>query len=150
MGAICFGQQGGIIGGGSDFPDAVPANGKVKTAARLLVSGTPYHCEMTVQPSDFSRNQLVVGGAQTTISGSGARSIGSFAPLWCTARWQRPGSRIAHRSRCRQVSIVPSQGSPCSAHPPATMPRRHRSAHLTQFEQRVCVHLGSRGFLRAL
>jgi hypothetical protein len=53
VGATCFNQQRTIIGGGSDFPDVVPANGKVRTAARLLVSGTPDHCEMTVQPSDF-------------------------------------------------------------------------------------------------
>jgi hypothetical protein len=53
VGAVCFDQHGAIIGGGSDFPDVVPANGKVKTAARLLVSGTPDHCEMTVQPSDI-------------------------------------------------------------------------------------------------
>jgi hypothetical protein len=42
-----------IIGGGSEFPDVVPANGKVKISARLLVSGPPDHCEMAAQPSDF-------------------------------------------------------------------------------------------------
>ena len=41
------------FGGGSEYPDVVPANGKVKVSARLLVSGTPDHCEITAQPSDF-------------------------------------------------------------------------------------------------
>jgi hypothetical protein len=53
VGVTCFDQQGMIIGGGSEFPDVVPANGKVKISARLLVSGPPDHCEMAAQPSDF-------------------------------------------------------------------------------------------------
>jgi hypothetical protein len=53
VGVTCFDQQGTIIGGGSEFPDLVPAKGKVKVSARLVVSGTPDHCEMTAQPSDF-------------------------------------------------------------------------------------------------
>jgi len=53
VGVTCFDQQGVIIGGGSEYPDVVPANGKVKISARILVSGPPDHCEMAVQPSDF-------------------------------------------------------------------------------------------------
>jgi len=53
VGVTCFDQQGAIIDGGSEFPDVVPAKGKVKVSARLVVSGTPNHCEMTAQPSDF-------------------------------------------------------------------------------------------------
>jgi hypothetical protein len=53
VGVTCFDPQGAIIGGGSNYLDVVPANGKVKVSARLLVSGTPDHCGMTAQPSDF-------------------------------------------------------------------------------------------------
>jgi hypothetical protein len=53
VGVSCFDQEGVIIAGGSEYPDVVPANGKVKVSARLLVSGTPDHCEITAQPSDF-------------------------------------------------------------------------------------------------
>jgi hypothetical protein len=49
----CFDEQGAILGGGSDYPELLPANGQVKMTARLLVSGTPDHSEMTAQPSDL-------------------------------------------------------------------------------------------------
>ncbi|GAT16649.1 putative uncharacterized protein [Mycolicibacterium thermoresistibile] len=53
VGVICFDPHGQIIGGGSEFPDVVPANGKVKVSARLVVTGIPDRCEMTAQPSAF-------------------------------------------------------------------------------------------------
>lgn len=53
VGVTCFDQQGVIVGGGSDYPDVVPANGKVMVSARILATGTPDHCEMTAQPSDM-------------------------------------------------------------------------------------------------
>jgi hypothetical protein len=46
-------QVSAIIGGGSDYPHVLPANGQVKVSARLLVPGTPDHCEMTAQPWDL-------------------------------------------------------------------------------------------------
>jgi hypothetical protein len=53
VGVVCFDQQGAITGGGSEFPNLVPAKGQVKVSARLLVSGTPDHCDMAAQPSGF-------------------------------------------------------------------------------------------------
>ncbi|WP_156448334.1 hypothetical protein [Mycobacterium sp. NAZ190054] len=53
VGVVCFNPQGDIIGGGSEFPDVVPAQGRVKVSARLVVTGIPDRCEMTAQPSDF-------------------------------------------------------------------------------------------------
>jgi hypothetical protein len=53
VGVVCFDQQGAITGGGSAFPNLVPAKGQVKVSARLVVSGPPDHCEMAAQPSGF-------------------------------------------------------------------------------------------------
>lgn len=53
VGVVCFDQQGAIIGGGSAFPDLVPAKGQTKVSARIEVSTPPNHCEMAAQPSDL-------------------------------------------------------------------------------------------------
>ncbi len=48
IGVACFDSAGKIIGGGSDFPELAPANGRVKVSVRTMVTGTPAACDAHV------------------------------------------------------------------------------------------------------
>lgn len=51
---LCRDAAAKIVGGGSTYPDLVPAGGKSKVEANLLVSGTPKSCEAFVgAPADW-------------------------------------------------------------------------------------------------
>lgn len=50
VGIACFDDQGNIIGGGSTYPDLIPAGGQIKIADSVMVSQVPARCEMTAQP----------------------------------------------------------------------------------------------------
>ena len=53
VGIACFNKSGKIIGGGSDYPQLIPANGRVLVEAHLLTSGKPDSCEAYAAPSAF-------------------------------------------------------------------------------------------------
>lgn len=66
IGIACRNSGGAIIGGGSSFPDLVPAKGRIKVDAGILVSATPAKCSAFVgAPSDWSGTQE---GASSTNS----------------------------------------------------------------------------------
>lgn len=44
VGVICQDSAGKIVGGGSSYPDLVPAGGKIRVDTRLLISGTASEC----------------------------------------------------------------------------------------------------------
>jgi hypothetical protein len=50
IGVACSDGQGNIIGGGSDYPELLPAGGQINVSADILVSEQPARCEMTAQP----------------------------------------------------------------------------------------------------
>lgn len=51
IGVVCFNKGGKIIGGGSTYPDLVPAKGRVLVEADVLVAGTPASCDAYAAPS---------------------------------------------------------------------------------------------------
>jgi hypothetical protein len=53
VGIACFNKSGKVIGGGSDYPHLIPANGRVLVEAHLLTSGKPDSCEAYAAPSAF-------------------------------------------------------------------------------------------------
>jgi hypothetical protein len=54
IGIICRDSANKIVGGGSEFPELVPAGGKTKVDAHLLVSSTPKTCDAFIgAPSDW-------------------------------------------------------------------------------------------------
>ena len=53
IGIVCFSDSGKIIGGGSDYPELIPARGRVLEEAMLLTSGKPDSCDAYAAPSTF-------------------------------------------------------------------------------------------------
>lgn len=53
IGVVCLNKSGKIIGGGSDYPDLIPAKGHVLVEASVITSGKPSHCEAYAAPSTF-------------------------------------------------------------------------------------------------
>ena len=53
IGIVCFNKAGKIIGGGSDYPDLIPAKGRVLVEASVMTSGKPAKCEAYAAPSTF-------------------------------------------------------------------------------------------------
>jgi hypothetical protein len=53
VGIACFNSQGYIIGGGSTFPQVLPARGQIMASGDIMVSQSPARCEMTAQPSPY-------------------------------------------------------------------------------------------------
>ena len=53
IGIVCFTKAGKIIGGGSDYPQLIPAKGRVLVEARVLTSGQPDSCQAYASPSTF-------------------------------------------------------------------------------------------------
>jgi hypothetical protein len=53
IGIACFNKDGKIIGGGSDYPELIPANGRVLVEASVLTDGKPSKCEAYASPSSF-------------------------------------------------------------------------------------------------
>lgn len=53
VGISCFNKSGRIIGGGSDYPELIPANGRVLVEASVMTSGKPSSCEAYAAPSTF-------------------------------------------------------------------------------------------------
>lgn len=55
VGVVCTNASGAIVGGGSSYPELVPASGRVKVDTDVLVSGKPSACSPYVGP-DLSWN----------------------------------------------------------------------------------------------
>lgn len=53
IGIACFNNSGKIIGGGVDFPQLIPANGRVLVEASVMTDGKPDSCEVYATPSPF-------------------------------------------------------------------------------------------------
>ena len=49
----CTGESGSIVGGGSAFPDLIPANGKIKVDAHVIASSKPKDCTVFVGALDW-------------------------------------------------------------------------------------------------
>ena len=49
----CTDASGAIIGGGSDYPELIPAAGKIKVDAHVIASGTPKDCTVFVGALDW-------------------------------------------------------------------------------------------------
>lgn len=45
LGVICYDAANTIVGGGVNFPDLVPASGKIAVEAHILTTGTPASCK---------------------------------------------------------------------------------------------------------
>lgn len=68
IGIACRNSNGEIIGGGSSYPNLVPASGRIKVEAMVLVSTLPAKCSAFVgAPSDWK-------GAETTSTRSNTQS----------------------------------------------------------------------------
>lgn len=52
VGIACFDGQGNIIGGGSSYPEMIPAGGQVMVSGDIMVSQSPARSEMTAQSSE--------------------------------------------------------------------------------------------------
>lgn len=53
IGIACFNKSGKIIGGGSDYPQLIPAKGRVLVEASVMTDGKPDSCEAYAAPSTF-------------------------------------------------------------------------------------------------
>lgn len=53
IGIACFNKSDKIIGGRVDFPELIPANGRVLVEAHVLTSGKPDSCKAYAAPSTF-------------------------------------------------------------------------------------------------
>jgi hypothetical protein len=51
IGIACFNKSGKIIGGGSTYPDLIPAKGRVLVEADVMTAGTPESCDAYAAPS---------------------------------------------------------------------------------------------------
>jgi hypothetical protein len=53
VGVVCLNKAGKIIGGGSAYPELIPAKGRVLVEAGVLTTGKPATCEAHATPSTF-------------------------------------------------------------------------------------------------
>lgn len=53
MGVACYDEHGTIIGGGSEYPNQIPAGGQIKVTVDVMTPQPPARCEMAGQPSDI-------------------------------------------------------------------------------------------------
>lgn len=51
IGVVCFNKSGKIIGGGSEYPDLIPAKGRVLVESHILSAGMPAKCDAYAAPS---------------------------------------------------------------------------------------------------
>ena len=51
IGVVCFDKSGKIIGGGSEYPDLIPAKGRVLVESHILSAGMPAKCDAYAAPS---------------------------------------------------------------------------------------------------
>lgn len=50
VGLVCFNRAGAIIGGGSNYPDLIPARGQILVDDTPIVTGEPDRCEIAASP----------------------------------------------------------------------------------------------------
>lgn len=69
---VCRNAENSIIGGGSEYPNLVPANGKVRVDATVITSGEPKSCEVfSSAPFDWEGSAMAqatptaLGGPET-------------------------------------------------------------------------------------
>ncbi|MEW1952300.1 hypothetical protein [Terrabacter sp. NPDC080008] len=75
---VCTSKAGDIVGGGMSYPDLVPASGKVKVDAGILVSGKPAACSAYVGPDpSWDGEGVPAAGATTATSTADANASGS-------------------------------------------------------------------------
>jgi hypothetical protein len=72
----CTDASGAIIGGGSDYPELVPAGGKVKVDAHVIASGEPQDCTVFVGALDWEG----APSPTTTPTGSATPAPSAQAP----------------------------------------------------------------------
>lgn len=74
IGVVCTNTAGSIIGGASAYPDLVPATGKVKVDANLIVSGQPDRCSVfSGPPVDWDgEGTQATGGTQPSAAPTAA------------------------------------------------------------------------------
>lgn len=80
IGIVCRNSGGAIIGGGNSFPELVPAKGRIKVDAGILVSATPTKCSAFVgAPSDWAGTQEGTSstGSQPAAQASNAAVAGT-------------------------------------------------------------------------
>jgi len=70
----CTDDSGEIIGGGSDYPELIPAGGKVKVDAHLIASATPKDCTVFIGALDWQGTPSAAPASPTTAASPAAQA----------------------------------------------------------------------------
>lgn len=87
--AMCMDSSGAINGGGSDYPDLVPANGKVKVDVHIIASGDPASCDVFVGPPTFedSDSGNAASAAPVPAAGSAEDAFHVWVDQFAAKNW---------------------------------------------------------------
>ena len=70
----CTDAAGALIGGGSDYPELIPASGKIKVDAHVIASATPKDCTVFVGALDWQGTPSAAPASPTTPAASAAQA----------------------------------------------------------------------------
>jgi len=85
IGIACVDSSGAIIGGGVTFPQLVPAGGRIKVDATVILSGEPSSCSVfTGAPSSWGTSAPSVSAAPT---GSAASAFETWVNQFSAQDW---------------------------------------------------------------
>jgi len=86
IGIACVDSAGAIIGGGSNYPELVPAGGRIKVDANVIVSGEPSSCSVfTGAPTDWGTT--TIPSASAAASGSAASAFETWINQFTAQDW---------------------------------------------------------------
>lgn len=105
--AMCKGRDGAINGGGSAYPDLVPAHGKVKVDVHLIVSGDPASCEAFVgAPSDLEAPSAAASTAAAPAAGSPEDAFHTWVDQFAAKDWAAQYQTLVKA----QQAVLPQAG----------------------------------------
>ncbi|GAA4116743.1 hypothetical protein GCM10022415_13920 [Knoellia locipacati] len=76
----CADAAGNLVGGGSEFPELVPANGKVRVDSNIIVSGNPASC--SVYTGSLGESEPSAGASPSPTAAAVSGSAESAFKIW--------------------------------------------------------------------
>ncbi|EAP97812.1 putative secreted protein [Janibacter sp. HTCC2649] len=115
----CTDKAGTIVGGGSEFPELVPASGKIKIDASVITSGTPVDCAVyTGSLGDSDADETTASTAPAAPTGTAEASFKTWVDQFEKKDWEAQYATLVSAQRdvvsekeylaCRASEEVPN------------------------------------------
>ncbi|PRY52230.1 hypothetical protein BCF74_1349 [Knoellia remsis] len=119
IGLACLDSAGKVIGGAADFPELIPAGGKIRVDADVIASSQPADCTVFVgAPSDWEGNAAAPSASAQAPATSAENAFKTWIDQFTKKDWSAqydtmvsPQKKLLSKAdyvRCRNSEAVPS------------------------------------------